>query len=145
MRAAMMGRRDEPEGAGPMAELVSVLVVDDEEIVLKSVKRILKNDDEHEFLVDTATSAAEGLGRADQTDYDIIVADLMMPGIDGLEFIERIRRTNTRSKIIMITGHATMDSSLRALRKGAFEYLAKPFTMKELRSIVKNAARSLGE
>jgi CheY-like chemotaxis protein len=132
MRAARMGRRDEPEGAGPMAELVSVLVVDDEEIVLKSVKRILKDDDEHEFLVDTARSATEGLGRADQTEYDIIVADLMMPDIDGLEFIERIRRTNTRSKIIMITGQATMDSSLRALRKGAFEYLAKPFTIKEL-------------
>ncbi len=128
-----------------MADQVKVLVVDDEEIVLKSVTKVLKDDDEHEFVVDTALCADEGLQRMERQEYDIIVTDLMMPGIDGLEFIERIRQVNSQSRIIMITGYATMRTALQALRKGAFEYIAKPFTQEELRNVVKNAARATVE
>lgn len=128
-----------------MAEQVRVLVVDDEEIVLKSVRRVLKNDDEHEFLVDTALSADEGLRQMSHEVYDVVVTDLMMPGIDGLDFIERIRMADSQSRIIMITGYATMRTALQALRKGAFEYIAKPFTKEELRNVVKNAARKKAE
>jgi glycine cleavage system H lipoate-binding protein len=81
----------------------------------------------------------------DREQYDVVVTDLMMPGIDGLEFIERIRETDSRSRIVMITGYATMRTALQALRKGAFEYIAKPFTKEELRSVVKNAARKRAE
>lgn len=128
-----------------MAEQVRVLVVDDEEIVLKSVKRVLKGDDEHEFLIDTALSADAGLELMGGEEFDIVVTDLMMPGIDGLEFIQRIRQANNKTRIIMITGYATMRTALQALREGAFEYIAKPFTKEELRSVVKNAARKKGD
>jgi len=128
-----------------MADQVRVLVVDDEEIVLKSVRRVLKNDDEHEFLIDTVLSANEGLQQIGRQNYDIIVTDLMMPGIDGLEFIDKLRDANLGARIIMITGYATMRTALQALRKGAFDYIAKPFTKEELRSVVKNAARQTGE
>ena len=128
-----------------MAEQVKVLVVDDEEIVLKSVRRVLKSDDEHEFVVETALCANEGLRQLEHEQYDVIVTDLMMPGIDGLEFIARIREADKKSRIIMITGYATMRTALQALRKGAFEYIAKPFTKEELRSVVKNAARKKTE
>jgi DNA-binding NtrC family response regulator len=125
-----------------MATPVKVLVVDDEEIVLKSMRRILKKDEEHDFQVDTALSAPEGLALMNDNTYDVIVTDLMMPQMDGLEFIDRVRATDPNSLIIMITGYATMQTALEALRKGAYDYIAKPFTVEELRSVVKNAARA---
>lgn len=125
-----------------MAAQVKVLVVDDEEIVLKSMRRILKKDDEHEFLVDTASSAADGLVLIKEKDYDVIITDLMMPKMDGLQFIDGIRQSNPNILIVMITGYATMQTALKALRKGAFDYIAKPFTIEELRNVVKGAARA---
>ncbi|NQU08829.1 MAG: response regulator [Candidatus Abyssubacteria bacterium] len=124
-----------------MSTQVRVLVVDDEEVVLKSVRRVLKDDDEHQFFIDTATSADEGLDLMARNEYDVVLTDLMMPGIDGLELIERIRQSDVQARIIMITGYATMRTALQALRKGAFDYIAKPFTKEELRSVVENAAR----
>ena len=126
-----------------MAEKVKVLVVDDEEIVLQSVGKVLKSDGEHEFIIDTALSASEGLDLMALRKYDVVVTDLMMPGIDGLQFIERIRWVDRETRIVMITGYATMRTALQALRKGAFDYIAKPFTKEELRSVVKNAARAV--
>jgi len=126
-----------------MAIQVKVLVVDDEEIVLKSTRRILKRDEEHEFLVDTALSAAEGLALISDKKYDIIITDLMMPKMDGLEFIDKIRQSDQDIVIIMITGYATIQTALKALRKGAFDYIAKPYTIEELRSVVKSAARTV--
>jgi CheY-like chemotaxis protein len=123
-----------------MSKQVKILIVDDEEIILQSVRKVLKADDEHEFLVDTALSAAEGLELISPGKYDIVITDLMMPGIDGLEFIDGIRSVDRETRIIMITGYATMRTALQALRKGAFDYIAKPFTREELRGVVKNAA-----
>ena len=77
-----------------MVAQVKVLVVDDEEIVLKSMRRILKKDDEHEFLVDTASSAADGLALVKGKKYDVIITDLMMPKMDGMQFIDGIRRSD---------------------------------------------------
>ena len=128
-----------------MSTQVRILVVDDEVIVLKSVRRVLKDDDEHQFFIDTAASADEGLDLMGRNEYDVVLTDLMMPGIDGLELIERIRQSDVQARIIMITGYATMRTALQALRKGAFDYIAKPFTKEELRSVVKNAARQKTE
>ncbi len=126
-----------------MSERVRVLVVDDEEVVLQSVGKVLKSDDEHEFVIDTALSASEGLDLMGSQRYHVVVTDLMMPGIDGLQFIDRIRSLDRETRIVMITGYATMRTALQALRKGAFDYIAKPFTKEELRSVVKNAARAV--
>lgn len=125
-----------------MSEQVKVLVVDDEEIVLRSVCKALRDDDEHEFIVDTVLSPREGLALMNRWKYDVIVTDLMMPGIDGLELIDRIHQTDNEARIVMITGYATMRTALQALRKGAFDYIAKPFTKEELRTVVTKAARA---
>jgi len=124
-----------------MPDQVRVLVVDDEEIVLQSVRKVLKNDREHEFLIDTALSPDEGLHLFAPGKYDVVVTDLMMPGIDGLQLIDHIRQVDRETRIVMITGYATMRTALQALRKGAFDYIAKPFTKEELRAVVKNAAQ----
>jgi CheY-like chemotaxis protein/glycine cleavage system H lipoate-binding protein len=127
--------------ADSMPEQLRVLVVDDEEVVLQSVRKVLKSDEEHEFLVDTALSPGEGLELLEPGKYDVVVTDLMMPGIDGLQLIDRIRQIDRDTRIVMITGYATMRTALQALRKGAFDYVAKPFTKDELRTVVKNAAQ----
>ncbi len=125
-----------------MAEQIRVLVIDDEEIVLQSVLKVLKSDEEHEFAVETALSPSEGLNLLAPGKYDVVVTDLMMPGIDGLQLIDRVRQVDRDARIVMITGYATMRTALQALRKGAFDYVAKPFTKEELRTVVKNAARA---
>jgi DNA-binding NtrC family response regulator len=126
-----------------MAETVKVLVVDDEEVVLQSVRRVLKPDDKHEFLIDTAMSAVEGMELLDPGKYQIVVTDLMMPGMDGLQFIDCVRDVDRDVSIIMITGYATMRTALQAYRRGAFEYIAKPFTKSELMSAVKSAVEQI--
>jgi CheY-like chemotaxis protein/glycine cleavage system H lipoate-binding protein len=122
-----------------MSKQVKVLVVDDEEIVLQSVRKVLRSDDEHDFIIDTVLSPKEGLAFMNQYKYDVVITDLMMPGIDGLEFIDKAREISRESRIIMITGYATMRTALQALRKGTFDYVAKPFTKQEMLSVVKNA------
>lgn len=124
-----------------MPEQVKVLVVDDEDVVLQSVRKVLKSDEELEFVVDTALSPVEGLGMLVPGKYDVVVTDLMMPGIDGLQLIDRIRQIDREARIVMITGYATMRTALQALRQGAFDYIAKPFTKEELRTVVQNAAQ----
>jgi glycine cleavage system H lipoate-binding protein len=66
----------------------------------------------------------------------------MMPKMDGLQFIDGIRRSYPNILIVMITGYATMETALKTLRKGAFDYIAKPFTIEELRNVVRSAARA---
>jgi CheY-like chemotaxis protein/glycine cleavage system H lipoate-binding protein len=122
-----------------MPKQVKVLVVDDEEIILRSVRKILKSDDEHNFVIDTVLAPQEGLAFMNRYSYDLVITDLMMPGIDGLQFIDDARKIHKECKIIMITGYATMRTALQALRKGAFDYIAKPFTKKELLNVVNNA------
>lgn len=119
-----------------MSEQVKMLVVDYEEIVLQSVSKVLKPDEEHEFLVDTALSATDGLDLMSRTKYDIVVTDLMMPNVDGLEFTDRVRQLESEARVIMITGYATMRTALQALRRSAFDYIAKPFTKEELRGVI---------
>jgi CheY-like chemotaxis protein/glycine cleavage system H lipoate-binding protein len=122
-----------------MKEQAKVLVVDDEEVVLQSVRKILESTDDHEFAVDTVLSPQEGLALINRFTYDIVITDLMMPGIDGLAFIDRVRENSPDCRIIMITGYATMRTALQALRKGAFDYIAKPFTKREMLTVVENA------
>ncbi len=122
-----------------MTKRVRVLVVDDEEVVLRSVRRILESDEEFDFIIDTVLAPKEGLAFMNQYRYDIVITDLMMPGIDGLQFIDDTRKMCGECRIIMITGYATMRTALQALRKGAFDYIAKPFTKRELLNVVKNA------
>jgi len=121
-----------------MTGTAKVLVVDDEQVVLDGVSRHLKRDG---YEVVTALSAAEALEAIEEDEVSVLVSDLMMPGMDGLELLDRIRETVPGLPVIMITGYATMKTALQALRKGAFDYIAKPFTRAELLGVVARAAR----
>ena len=113
-----------------------ILVVDDEMIVCESCKRILE---EEGYEVDTALSGKEALEKMKENPYDIVITDLKMPEIDGMEVLRTFRREYPDAIVIMITGFSTVETAVEAMKLGAFDYIPKPFTPDEVSIIVKKA------
>lgn len=111
-----------------------ILVIDDEEVVLDSCTEVLAGGD---CRVLTASNGAEGLQRLEDAPVDLVFVDLKMPGLSGLEVLERIRAKFPLMVVIVITGYATVSSAVEAMKKGAFDFLPKPFTPEELRLIAR--------
>jgi len=109
-----------------------ILVIDDEEVVLDSCTQVLADFD---CQVTTVNNGAEGLKRLEELQPDLVFLDLKMPGLSGLEVLEQIRAKQAQTVVIVITGYATVSSAVEAMKKGAFDFLPKPFTPEELRLI----------
>lgn len=120
-----------------MSRPLNVLVVDDEQIVLDSIRKHLRKEP---YELHTCLSAQEGLKLMKTAGIDIVLTDLMLPEMDGLEFMKLILAESPRLPVIMVTGYATINTALQATHAGAFDYVAKPFTRKELISVVRRAA-----
>jgi len=116
----------------------SLLVVDDEDIVCQSCTRILSNEG---FRVDAQTNPIEGLRMAASTEYAAILLDLKMHQMDGLEFLDQLRRTNAEVPVIVITGYPSQDTADASMKLGACNYLPKPFTPQELTESVRRATK----
>jgi DNA-binding response OmpR family regulator len=114
----------------------SILVIDDESIVQESCKRILLPEG---YAVESAYTGQEGLGRLADSSYDLVITDLKMPGISGMEVLKKIKHDDPDIGIIMITGYSTTETAVEAMKLGAFDYLPKPFTPDELMSAVSKA------
>ena len=110
--------------------VVDVLVVDDEETVRTLVARTLEGAD---YDVDVAADGASALERLKDQDYDLLITDLKMPGMDGLTVIREARRRTAGMPIIIITGNSTEASAIEAINLGVSGYLTKPFTPELLR------------
>jgi CheY-like chemotaxis protein/glycine cleavage system H lipoate-binding protein len=123
-----------------MADKTRILVVDDELPVVKSVAAALQS--EH-HIIDTALSAEEALRKEDQGPYDVIITDLMMPGLSGMALLKMLREKRPATKVIMITGYPSVKSAVEAIKVGAFDYVPKPFTPDDLRSVVARAVATL--
>ena len=117
---------------------MNILLIDDEPIIHQSLNKTLTKEG---FQIDSAFSAKEGLKQLGQTSYDLVIADLMMPEMDGLEFLAEFKKGRYNIPAIMITGYPTIRTALLALRLGASDYIPKPFTRKELLSPVRRALR----
>jgi two-component system sensor histidine kinase/response regulator len=109
-----------------------ILIIDDEEVVLDSCTRILKSS---AYKLATATNGRLGLDMVKEFQPDLIYVDLKMPGISGIEVIEKIRDTDPTIVVIVITGFATVSSAVEAMKNGAYDFLPKPFTPDEFRLI----------
>ncbi len=114
-----------------------VLVIDDESAIGAGIKRCLVPAG-HE--VDAFDRSEQGLLAAITGQYDIIFLDLMMPDMGGLEVLRRIREAAVASEVVIITGHSTVETAVEAMKLGAADYLAKPFTPSELRMVLKKAS-----
>ena len=113
-----------------------ILVVDDEEIVLLSCERVLS---EEGYEVQTRLHAKEGLALLAEEPFDLVLVDLKMPGMDGLEFLRLVKQSHPSLSLIMITGFSTVESAVEAMKAGAVDYLPKPFTPDQLAVVVKKA------
>ena len=110
-----------------------ILIVDDELSVCKSIRQALLSQN---YDVDMALSGEEALQKEEQGNYDVIIADLMMPGLSGLALLQSLKAKNALAKVIMVTGYPTVKTTVQAMQIGAFDYLPKPFLPAELRLMV---------
>ena len=113
-----------------------ILIIDDEEIVLRSCQRILADG---EYEVETVQDGREGLRKIAENNYDVLILDIKMPGIDGLEVLQRVKESHPDIDVIMITGLHEIEAAVKAMKLGAFDYLPKPFDPAELRIAVERA------
>ncbi len=115
---------------------VRVLVVDDEPHICEAVKKALARVG---YSVDAAPNAEAALVRLEQTQIDLVLCDIKLPGIDGIELTERIKESHPETVVIMITGYASIESAVASIKRGAVDYLCKPFDPEELRRVVARA------
>lgn len=113
-----------------------VLLVDDEQDFLETLSSRLEV---RGLKVSAVTSGEQAVAEAKQQDYDAIIVDLSMPGIDGLETLKRIKADNPNAEIIMLTGHGSVQSGVEAMKLGAGDFLQKPVELSELMSKIGEA------
>lgn len=115
---------------------VQLLIVDDEERFLETTRRLMAN---RGVQTKTAPSGAEALRIIDETPVDVVILDVKMPGMDGVETLQRIKRHYPLIEVIMLTGHGSVDSAVKGLRMGAFDYVMKPCDIPDLLAKVEEA------
>jgi DNA-binding NtrC family response regulator len=113
-----------------------ILLIDDEAIALSNLSHVLEREG---YTVTACKNGESGLAAMQSTRFDLVLTDLRMPGIDGMDVLRHIRETTPEVPVIMITGHATLDSAVEAMKAGAHHYIAKPFRLDEAREVVRSA------
>jgi DNA-binding NtrC family response regulator len=123
-----------------MINSISLLIVDDEESVRDSLYNWFIEDG---FQVKCAEHAKEALTMLESGNYDIILADIKMPGMDGLEMHRRIKLLNPEAIVIIMTAFASVETAVQALKDGAYDYITKPFDPDDLSHLIRNAAKQI--
>ncbi len=114
----------------------TILIVDDEEIARNNLEHILKKEN---YVIATAHSGVEALKILDSSVFDVVLTDIKMDKVNGLQVLEKTKNKYPDTQVIMITGFSAVDSAIETIKKGAFHYIAKPFKLDEVRSVVKQA------
>ncbi len=119
-----------------MSKKARVLIVDDEEIARKNLAHVLTKD---EYEVVAVADGERALRELDMAEFDVVLTDLRMEKVDGMDLLDRIKVRYPDTRVIMMTGFATVPSAIEAMQKGAFHYIAKPFKLDEVRDTIKKA------
>jgi len=122
-----------------MADSHALLVVDDEEVICQACRRIFSRQG---FDVEVNTDARQGLARATARDHEIILLDIKMPNMDGIQFLEELRKSKPEVPVLIITGYPSIPNAAAAMRLGACDYVTKPFTSEEITSAVQRVLAS---
>ncbi len=127
-----------------MKKLGRVMVVDDEENIREVLSNYLESMN---YEVDTAEDGQDALNKFSKGNFDLIISDLLMPNIDGLELLKRIRNIDKEVIFLMITGYPSIETAVDAIKKGAYDYITKPFHMEDVKLRIERAfeKRSLKE
>ena len=123
-----------------MRKQKKILIVDDEEIALRNLDRVMAKEG---YAVTTTQSGAEALTLIAQQPFDIVLTDLRMEKVDGMQILRACRASHPDTEVIMITGYATTESAVEAMKHGAFYYIAKPFRLEEVRKVVAEAMEKI--
>jgi len=123
-----------------MKDAIQILIVDDQINTCKSLQAILKKSG---YRSEYTLSAEEALGRVRGGAFDIVISDVRMPGMDGIQLLDELKKIQPHLVVIMVTGFATIKSAVEAIQKGAYDYLPKPFTPDEVRVIIQRAAEKI--
>jgi len=118
--------------------MASILVVDDEPGVRSSISGVLRDEG---FDVETAETGEECLEKANGAAYDVIVLDIWLPGLDGLTTLQRLRERQIDSQVVIISGHGNIESAVRAIKSGAYDFIEKPLSLEKTVLVVRNALR----
>jgi DNA-binding NtrC family response regulator len=118
----------------------SILVLDDEPIVLKRLGPALEKAG---FTVEVFSRSSDAFNRVQETTFDIVITDLKMEGLDGMQFLTKVKERSPSTEVIVITGFATMDTARESFQKGVFDFLAKPFKLGEIMETVKKAEKKI--
>ena len=124
--------------AAHKADQLRVLVIDDEVAVNNNIRKILVKKD---YAIEQATSKAEALDKMRAGTYALVILDLKMPGVKGLELLAAAREFQPAAKVIIVTGFASIETAVEGARMGAVGYVPKPFTPAELRTAAEKAVR----
>ncbi len=117
-------------------EKTSILILDDEPIVSKRLKPSLEKKG---YEVETFTRSADALKRVEERHFNIVVTDLKMEGVDGMQFLGEVKEKYPETEVIVITGFATMATAKESYNKGVFDFLAKPFKLGEISEVIAKA------
>ena len=115
---------------------INILIIDDEKSVADILKEFLFNK---ERLIEACYDGLEGIERIQKNFYDLIIVDLVMPKVGGLDILRYAKKTNPHVLVIIITGHASLETAIVAIKEGAYDYIRKPCKLEEIRIVVENA------
>lgn len=118
----------------------SILILDDEPIVSKRLKPSLEKKG---YEVETFTHSADALARVNERRFDIVVTDLKMEGVDGMQILTEVKEKYPDTEVIVITGFATMATAKESFNKGVFDFLAKPFKLGEIAEVIAKAEKKI--
>jgi len=117
---------------------IRILIVDDELIVRESLGNWLK---EEGYSVDTSDNGQDALDKIKSQGRDLVIADVKMPGMDGIELLERCKKQDPELQVLVMTAYASIDTAVQAMKKGAFDYIVKPFNPEDVTQIIKRALK----
>ncbi len=117
----------------------NILVIDDEDIVLISCKRALAPEG---YNIKTVKSGVDGLQLFENEAFDVVITDLKMPDVDGIEVLRIIKERRPSVEVVIMTGYQTVETAVKAIKLGAFDYIEKPFTPEQMLSVIKHAMES---
>src|SRR3954469_11644084 len=113
-----------------------ILIIDDEKSIRKTLREILEYE---KYQVDEATEGVEGMALLQKEKYDVVLCDIKMPNMDGIELLDKITQSSADIPVVMISGHGTIETAVEAVKKGAFDFIAKPLDLNRLLVTIRNA------
>jgi ActR/RegA family two-component response regulator len=119
---------------------LKILIIDDDKRLLSALKS-LAVEENHDVI--TCETGLDGVRSCREQKFDLVITDLMLPGASGLEIMQEARKISPETLVVLITGYASLESAIRAIREGAYDYVAKPFKLEEIRILIHNASERI--